>query len=395
MSESDLDRSPSEDGGRPPAILSWRNVAILSLLLVAGTVAIVLGALAVAWSGIYNVAASRGHVPTFEWFLAYGMRHSVIRAAADIEAPNLDRPDLVRLGAGHFHKGCAFCHGAPGMPVNPVAQRMLPVPPNLATSMRPWQDRELFWIVKHGFKYTGMPSWVAPERDDEIWAVAAFLKHMPRLDADTYRELVFGAVGQTEGLPTVSAEADVVLACGRCHGDLGTPPVSDLVPVLHGQPAEFLLASLKAYADGARQSGIMQLLASDLQDEDMQLYARHYAALSAPWQPPETVDAALVESGKALAMGGVPESGVPPCVACHANPATNYPRLAGQPAAYLAGQLRLWKAGHGPATTLGAMMAPIAQKLTDSQIDAVAAYYAALPPEPRRAADAEASPAGE
>ena len=63
---------------------------------------------------------------------------------------------------------------------------MLPSPPDLTTSMRPWKDEELFWIVQHGIKYTGMPGWVALEREDEIWAVVAFLKQIPTIDAESY-----------------------------------------------------------------------------------------------------------------------------------------------------------------------------------------------------------------
>jgi hypothetical protein len=37
------------------------------------------------------------------------------------------------------------------------------------------------WIVKNGLKYTGMPGWVAIERDDEIWAVVAFLTRIQKL----------------------------------------------------------------------------------------------------------------------------------------------------------------------------------------------------------------------
>jgi cytochrome c553 len=55
----------------------------------------------------------------------------------------------------------------------------------------------------------------------------------------------------------------------------------------------------------------------------------------------------------------------------------SHPRLAGQHAAYMAGQLWLWKAGHVHATTSAALMAPIAQRLSDAQIDAVSAYFAA------------------
>ena len=85
------------------------------------------------WSGLYSVAASRGHWAIMEWLLTFAMRNSVKTHALGIEAPPLDNPDLVTLGAGHFHSGCAFCHGAPGVPISPIAQSMLPPPPDLKT----------------------------------------------------------------------------------------------------------------------------------------------------------------------------------------------------------------------------------------------------------------------
>jgi mono/diheme cytochrome c family protein len=75
---------------------------------------------------------------------------------------------------------------------------MLPSPPDLAVAMRPWKERELFWIVKHGFKYTGMPGWVALGREDEIWAVVAFLKKVPTLAPESYRDLALGKVRVSE-----------------------------------------------------------------------------------------------------------------------------------------------------------------------------------------------------
>ena len=53
---------------------------------------------------------------------------------------------------------------------------MLPVPPDLGAAVPTWQPNELFWIVKNGLKYTGMPGWAAQGRDDEVWAVVAFLQ---------------------------------------------------------------------------------------------------------------------------------------------------------------------------------------------------------------------------
>src|SRR5262249_10359654 len=250
------------------------------------TVATTLGALAFAWSGLGDIAASQGHWPFVEQFLDFGMRHAVARHASGIEAPKLDDPNMIRLGAAHFHRGCAFCHGAPGIPVNPIAKHMLPPPPDLAVKMRPWQPNDLFWIVKNGLKYTGMPGWAAIEREDEIWAVVAFLTRVQGLEAQAYRDLALGHVKLPEQngieLATVESNPRASGACARCHGDKGQLPLSNLVPILHGQPADYLLASLKAYAEGKRRSGIMQPLAADLREEDMSELAEYYSGLGMP-----------------------------------------------------------------------------------------------------------------
>jgi cytochrome c553 len=365
---------------------SERITKIVAALFVGGAVLFFLGAIGIAWWGVSDIAASRGHWPFVEGFLRFGMRNAVEWHARGIEAPQLDNPNLIRLGAAHFHRGCAFCHGAPGRSVNPIAKHMLPSPPDLAVAMRPWKEHELFWIVKHGFKYTGMPGWVALEREDEIWAVVAFLRKLPTLDAESYRDLALGKVRVSERsgseLATAESNPEAVSACARCHGFEGQLPLSDLVPVLHGQPADYLFSALKSYAEGKRPSGIMQPLAADLRNEDMRHLADYYAGMTPPSQEqPGNADQASIEAGRNLALEGLPDRGVPPCMTCHRNP--GYPRLAGQHQAYMAGQLRLAKMGHTPATEAGAIMAGIVQKLNDDQIDAVTAYFATLPPQPR------------
>jgi cytochrome c553 len=262
---------------------------------------------------------------------------------------------------------------------------MLPSPPDLSVSMRPWTERELFWIVKHGFKYTGMPGWVALERDDEIWAVVAFLERLPTLDAESYRELALGGVRveprSGSELATSESNPEAVSACARCHGGEGEMPMSNLVPVLNAQPSDYLFAALKAYAEGKRRSGIMQPLAADLRDEDMRNLADYFAGLPLPQKEPRPADSALIESGRKLAQEGSPEAGIPPCAACHGNPGGAAPRLAGQHTAYMAGQLRLWRAGHIPATAGAALMAPVARRLSDDQITALSAYFSSVPPQ--------------
>jgi cytochrome c553 len=361
-----------------------RRAAVVAGIAAAGVAALALAVLLVAWSGIYSVAASSGHWVIVERFLAFGMRNSVRTHAMAIEVPPLDSPDLVRLGAGHFHSGCAYCHGAPGMPVNPVASRMLPPPPPLSDAAKSWDTRELFWIVKHGIKYTGMPAWVAQQRDDEVWAVVAFLRGLPHLTPEQYRELALDRVEIADKsgpeLATTESDPQAAGACARCHGAGATGPASRLVPVLHGQKAEYLTAALQAYATGNRSSGIMQPLASDLDAEAIAKLARYYARLASP-QPRAQADAepASLERGRLLATAGSPQGRVPACNACHGETGfATFPRLDGQHAPYVQRQLELWRSGLNAGTDNGAIMAPIAVRLTDAQIRDVSAYYASL-----------------
>lgn len=357
--------------------------------LLAGVLAAAAGGLLFAWSGFYNVAASAGHWWITNQLLTLGMRSSVRTHAIGIEAPPLDDPNMVRLGAGHFEGGCVACHGSPEGPASPIADQMLPAPPVLPPVIPHWESEELFWIVKHGLKYTSMPGWVAIERDDEVWAMTAFLEQLPGMSAERYRDLARGGTPVSEasarGFPLRGTPETALAACGHCHGLDGRAPPSNLVPRLSGQPAEYLYSQLKAYAGGVRPSGFMQPVVAGLDDRQMRELAGFYAGFTPVAQPRAALPAGTrqLELGSRIATEGVPDQGIPACGGCHGPEATDrYPRLAGQHGAYIAGQLRLWKAGGRAKGELAAIMRPIAQRLTDEQIAAVAGFYNNLPPEP-------------
>ena len=81
----------------------------------------------------------------------------------------------------------------------------------------------------------------------------------------------------------------------------------------------------------------------------------------------------------ASAQGTYPNTGrdlAASCAICHGTNGVNaggIPNLAGQPASYLAMQLRDFRDGKRPAT----IMNQIAKGLTEQQIDAVTTYWAA------------------
>lgn len=363
---------------------SWRRfVGALAALLAAGFAGVVI----FVWLGVYNVAASTGHFRIVDYFLRFGMENSVRARAPNVTLPRPDDQDLIRLGAGHFHGGCALCHGSPGTPVGPVAAAMLPPPPDLKDKVGLWRDGELFWIVQHGLKYAGMPGWPALHRDDEVWALVAFLRRLPTLDRAEYRALAMGEVlSEPQGgsaIATGERSPDAIEACARCHGGRAGPP-SELVPTLHGQSKTMIAAALRAYAAGERDSGIMQAAVAGLTDRSIDGLATYYAGLRTPTPSrPRAPDHAVIDRGAALARDGVPSRGVPACLDCHGPEAlAAYPRLAGQSARYLEGQLRVWRAGMNDRSAGGRIMAPIARRLNPKEAADLAAYFSSLTAKP-------------
>ena len=73
-------------------------------------------------------------------------------------------------------------------------------------------------------------------------------------------------------------------------------------------------------------------------------------------------------------------------------PAANplYPSLAGQSAAFLDGQLRLWRDGVRGGSAAAPIMENLTDGLTDREITALAAYYSNLRPQGRRRGHATA-----
>ena len=59
----------------------------------------------------------------------------------------------------------------------PLAFGLTPAPANLLAAGRDWPARNIFWVVKHGVKMSGMPAWEFHLRDDELWTLVAFMQH--------------------------------------------------------------------------------------------------------------------------------------------------------------------------------------------------------------------------
>ena len=177
--------------------------------------------------------------------------------------------------------------------------------------------------------------------------------------------------------------AAVSQVCAACHAADGnsTAPAN---PKLAGQVSEYLEKQLRDFKPEPgkkprRESAVMNGMAANLSDTDVQVLASYFA--SQTLKPAAASDKALASEGQKLWRGGDPAAGVPACAGCHgpggAGIPSEFPRLGGQYAEYIAAQLQAFRSG-ARANDGSGMMRGVAARLTDSQIRALSEYVAGL-----------------
>jgi len=83
----------------------------------------------------------------------------------------------VTIGEMRYRGLCAPCHGSDGRSPSDIGRGMYPPAVDLgAPAVQSWSDEELFWIIKHGLRLTGMPGFGRTLEDDEIGALVAYVR---------------------------------------------------------------------------------------------------------------------------------------------------------------------------------------------------------------------------
>jgi cytochrome c553 len=169
--------------------------------------------------------------------------------------------------------------------------------------------------------------------------------------------------------------------CVACHGvdGQGTAPQ---FPNLASQIPEYLVKQLKAFrvrADGKslRPSEVMTPVVAALTDDDFTDVAVYYAKLEP--RAGTARDAARLELGRQIYTEGNADEGLPACITCHRPSGSgirpDFPRLSGQSADYLDGQLANWMAARGKP---GKLMTMIVPHMQPKERQAVADYISQL-----------------
>ncbi len=163
---------------------------------------------------------------------------------------------------------------------------------------------------------------------------------------------------------------DKAQLCASCHGEDGIPQEA-VTPIIWGQTEGYLYIQLRDYKSGARKNEIMSQVVSDLEKQDMYDLAAYFTAK--PWpkvqQPQASAEATKQAQTANTAVG---------CTGCHLDRyqgTGTAPRISDQNQEYLAQTMIAFRnktRGNNPG------MSSLMESISESDINALAAYLAAL-----------------
>jgi mono/diheme cytochrome c family protein len=153
---------------------------------------VVVGGFAYTWLGYFPLNAD-ARPPALEKALgSAAFDRTVEKRAPKVENPVKPTVDNLNEGMAIYVMDCAVCHGAPNRTTATVG--LYPPAPQFTRHAPDMPDNETFWIIKHGARYTGMPSWDKTMTEDQIWKVTTFLGSWTGLPPEIKAK--FGDTGQ-------------------------------------------------------------------------------------------------------------------------------------------------------------------------------------------------------
>lgn len=163
----------------------------MRILTLIGALAVIVGIGAGVFflGGFYSVAGTQEDPAIVHWALVQVRTTSINRHAHDVPPATINDPKTIQAGAREFAEhGCTNCHGGPGVTWAKFSEGLKPEPPDLKDVVNERTPSQLFWVIKNGVNMTGMPSFaLAGAKDEDIWAIVAFLKKLPTITEADYK----------------------------------------------------------------------------------------------------------------------------------------------------------------------------------------------------------------
>jgi thiosulfate dehydrogenase len=139
-----------------------------------------------------GLAEVRGDLPPSKLenlLMASSVHASVRREAPETPNPVAATDENLIAGGILYHDGCAGCHGIPGKAKKDGGDVLFPPVPQLPLVGTDYTEAQIFWVIKHGIRRTGMFANGKWNTDKDMWTMAAYIKRMQSLPPRVQQEL--------------------------------------------------------------------------------------------------------------------------------------------------------------------------------------------------------------
>ncbi|MBI1801938.1 MAG: c-type cytochrome [Chloroflexi bacterium] len=140
---------------------------------------------------------------------------------------------VLETGRNAYTGSCAECHGVSGDGKSAFGQLLYPPATDLrANDTQEKTDAQLFWIIKNGLSFTGMPAFGGQYDDQGLWALVSYTRSLGREARQAIRPVAVPTASAGQ-LARADPNGDAVQrgaavyfaqACHECHGPVGNAP---------------------------------------------------------------------------------------------------------------------------------------------------------------------------
>jgi mono/diheme cytochrome c family protein len=194
------------------------------------------------------------------------------------DAPNplAADPRALSTGRAAYTGSCAVCHGAKGDGRGVFGRTTYPDATDL-TGVKNKSDAQLFWIVKNGLGFTAMPAFGGQYKDEQIWAMVAYIRALQNGTASALAIPEPSLAQLSAADPAASRQARgaaiyFAQGCHLCHGPEGDAP-GDLS--LHGR----IQTDIVRQGDERGMPAYGKDVITDAELADLEVYLLRFAAV--------------------------------------------------------------------------------------------------------------------
>lgn len=198
-------------------------------LLVGLVIGGALALLGVVFVGMPFALGHRSNLPLENLYANLAVELAVRTQAGSAQNPVAQNPRALGSGRAAYVGSCAVCHGATGDGGGMFGQSVYPPATDLrAHDTQEKTDAQLFWIIKNGLSFAGMPAFGTQYGDQDIWSLVAYTRSLGK--PTSFREPLDIPVPTEGQLVVANPQGDssqrgaavyFASGCHLCHGAVG------------------------------------------------------------------------------------------------------------------------------------------------------------------------------